>query len=207
MDPTTDDRLRSVVLVGVTVAALVAGGWWWRAAAPTPAASSARPPAATPSVAPTVSSSLERLLPSSEPDDSVTFRVDPETGEVLEIKRPTRTFDPQVGATLGTGDAPGDLPVFEGTIWRQQGELIPGQDVTRQSTNDGARYLLQYRCTRPGAMMVTSTGAAIAGPSHIDCDGTMATAEVLPAGGPIRVSLTALGDHPIDAEAQLIVMP
>ncbi|MBM7491304.1 hypothetical protein JOD64_002526 [Micromonospora luteifusca] len=206
MDPTTDDRLRSVVLVGVTVAALVAGGWWWRAAAPTPAASSARPPAATPSVEPTVSS-LERLLPSTEPDDSVTFRVDPETGEVLEIRRPTRTFDPQVGATLGTGDAPGDLPVFEGTIWRQQGELIPGQDVTRQSTNDGARYLLQYRCTRPGAMMVTSTGAAIAGPSHIDCDGTMATAEVLPAGGPIRVSLTALGDHPIDAEAQLFVMP
>ncbi|GGO12547.1 hypothetical protein GCM10011576_21980 [Micromonospora parathelypteridis] len=181
--------------------ALAVGGWWWRAAAPTPAASSARPPAATPIVEPTVSSALERVLASSGPDASVTLRVNPETGEVIEFeRRPT-------SLTLGTGDAPGDLPDLEETIWRQQGEIVPGQDVTRQSTDDGARYLLQYRCTRPGTLMVTSTGAEIAGPSHIDCDGTMAAAEVLPAGGPIRVTLSAVGDQPIDAEAQLVAVP
>ncbi|MGC4747746.1 hypothetical protein ACLQ28_19130 [Micromonospora sp. DT201] len=205
MDPTADDRLRSAVLFGAAVAVLVVGGWWWRAAAPTPAASSARPPATTPSVEPSVepsvSTALERALVLSGPDgSSVTFRVDPETGEALEVRRPT-------SPTLGAGDAPGDLPDFEETIWRHQGELIPGQDVTRQSTNDGARYLLQYRCTRPGAMMVTSTGAEIVGPSRIDCDGTTTLAEVTPTGGLIRVSLSAVGDKPIDAEAQLFVEP
>ncbi|MEV1318605.1 hypothetical protein AB0J14_21270 [Micromonospora arborensis] len=201
MDPTADDRLRSAVLFGAAVAVLAVGGWWWRAAAPTPAASSARPPAASPSVEPTVSTPLERALALSEPDASVTFRMDPETGEVTEVKRRPTSLP------LGTGDVPGDLPVFEGTIWRQQGELVPGQDVTRQSANDGGRYQLQYRCTRPGAMMVTSTGAEILGPARIDCDGATTLAQVAPTGGPIRVSLSAVGDKPIDAEAQLFAEP
>ncbi|MFG1870086.1 hypothetical protein [Micromonospora arborensis] len=201
MDPTADERLRSAVMFGAAVAVLAVGGWWWRAAAPTSAASSARPPAAEPSVEPSVSTALERALVSSEPDgSSVTFRVDPETGEVVELRRPT-------SLSLGAEDAPGDLPVFEGTIWRQQGELVPGQDVTRQSANDGGRYQLQYRCTRPGAMMVTSTGAEILGPSRIDCDGGATLAEVAPTGGPIRVSLSAVGDKPVDAEAQLFAAP
>lgn len=131
----------------------------------------------------------------------MTFRMDPETGEVTEVKRRPTSLP------LGTGDVPGDLPVFEGTIWRQQGELVPGQDVTRQSANDGGRYQLQYRCTRPGAMMVTSTGAEILGPARIDCDGATTLAQVAPTGGPIRVSLSAVGDKPIDAEAQLFAEP
>ncbi|WFE51419.1 hypothetical protein [Micromonospora sp. WMMD1155] len=198
MDPTADDRLRSAVLFGAAVAVLAVAGWWWRAAAPTPAASSARPPAAPPSVEPTVSTALERLLASSGPDASVTFRVDAETGEVVELER--RPTGP-------TGDAPGDLPVFEETIWRHQGEITPGRDVTRQSTNDGRPYLLQYRCTRPGTMVVTSTGAVIEGPSRIDCDGATTLAQVAPTGGPIRVTLSAVGDRPIDAEAQLFAGP
>ncbi|MFG1652833.1 hypothetical protein ACGFIE_23165 [Micromonospora sp. NPDC049275] len=201
-----DDRLRSAVLAGVAVAALAVGGWWWRAAAPETTAGSARP-AATPSTGPSVSTALERLVASGVPEGRVTFRVDPESGDVVEFER-RPAIDPQTRETLGSEDAPGDLPVFLSTIWREQREVVPGEDVTRQATDDGgAHYVLQYRCTRPGMLAVTSTGAEIAGPARIDCDGAVATADVLPGSGPFRVSLSAVGDQPIDVEAQLVSTP
>ncbi|MEU4336398.1 hypothetical protein AB0F59_17500 [Micromonospora lupini] len=202
-----DDRLRSAVLAGVAVTALAVGGWWWRAAAPETAAGSTGLPTVTPSVGPSVSTALERLLASGVPEDRVTVRMNPETGEVVEFERRS-AVDPQTGETLGSEDAPGDLPVFRETIWREQRELTPGEGVTRQATDDGgAHYVLQYRCTRPGMLAVTSTGAEIAGPPRIDCDGTVATAEVRPGSGPFLVSLSAVGDQPIDVEAQLVSTP
>ncbi|MCX5068011.1 hypothetical protein OOJ91_19395 [Micromonospora lupini] len=201
-----DDRLRSAVLAGVAVAALAVGGWWWRAAAPETAAGSAGPSTATPSAGPSVSTALERLLASEVPEDRVTVRINPESGEVVEFESRS-AVDPQTGKTLGSEDAPGDLPVFRETIWREQRELPPGEGVTRQASADGAHYVLQYRCTRPGALAVTGTGAEIAGPPRIDCDGAVATAEVRPGRGPFLVSLSAVGDEPIDVEAQLVAIP
>lgn len=200
-----DDRLRSAVLAGVAVAALAVGGWWWRAAAPETTAGSARPEA-TPSTGPSVSTALERLVAAGVPEERVTFRVDPESGEAVEVER-RPAIDPQSSRTLGSEDAPGDLPVFLSTIWREQRELAPGEDVTRQASNDGSHYVLQYRCTRPGTLAVAGTGAEIAGPARIDCDGAVATADVLPGNGPFRVSLSAVSDQPIDVEAQLVATP
>lgn len=139
--------------------------------------------------------------------------MDPKTGAVIRVEsRPWAVVDPATGSISDIEGDPavlfpaGDLPPFNETIWREERELAPGQGLTRQAGNDGARYLLQYRCTRPGTMAVTSTGAEIVGRPRIDCDGTIATAEVLPGGGPFRVSLTAV-DRPIDIQAQLVALP
>ncbi|MEV4659016.1 hypothetical protein [Micromonospora sp. NPDC049301] len=213
MDAAADDRLRAVALVGVALAALAVGGWWWRAAAPAP---TARP-------APTPTARLDEVgpgdgTPSGVPDVRRTVRLETETGEAVRAgETSTVWIDPETGMVtdldgpagefLYQPDPSGGLPLFTETIWREQRELTPGQGVTRQSTDDGARYLLQYRCTRPGTLVVTSTGAEIAGPPRIDCDGTTASADVLPGGGPFRVSLSAVGDKSIDVQAQLVALP
>ncbi|WP_430498530.1 hypothetical protein ACQRWP_26355 [Micromonospora trifolii] len=214
MDATSDDRLRSVVLFGAAVAVLAVGGWWWRAAAPASTAGAAVPSAAAvPSVGPSVSTPMERLLAAEQPDERLTVRMDPNTGEVLRVRSGSRVvIDPATGSITDIEGDPavlfpsGDLPVFQETIWREERELAPGQGLTRQAGDDGARYLLQYRCTRPGTMAVTSTGAEIVGRPRIDCDGTVANAEVLPGSGPFRVSLSAV-DRPIDIQAQLVALP
>ncbi|MEW1587547.1 hypothetical protein AB0283_19175 [Micromonospora vinacea] len=214
MDVTADDRPRSVVLFGAAVAVLVVGAWWWRAAAPASTAGTAGPSAVVPSAGPSVSTPMERLLAAEEPDERVTVRLDPNTGEVLRVRSGSRVvLDPATGSITDIEGDPavlfpaGDLPSFRETIWREQRELAPGQGLTRQAGNDGGgRYLLQYRCTRPGTMAVTSTGAEIVGQPRIDCDGTVANAEVLPGGGPFRLSLSAV-DRPIDIQAQLVALP
>ncbi|MCG5437386.1 hypothetical protein [Micromonospora foliorum] len=214
MDATADDRLRSVVLFGAAVAVLVVGAGWWRAAAPASTAGAAVPSAAAvPSVGPSVSTPMERLLAVEEPDERVTVRMDPNTGEVLRVRSDSRVvIDPATGSITDIEGDPavlfpaGDLPSFQETIWREERDLAPGQGLTRQAGNDGARYLLQYRCTRAGALAVTSTEAKINGPARIDCDGTIAHADVLPGGGPFRLSLSAV-DRPIDIQAQLVALP
>ncbi|MET8120151.1 hypothetical protein [Micromonospora sp. NPDC005189] len=218
MDATADDRLRSAVLFGAAVAVLAVGGWWWHAAAPASTAASAGPSAA-PAVGPSVSTPLDRALAAATPDERVTFRVDSETGEAVSVQGSpgASIIDPATGLTMDTlaalgasfqqADPSGELSRFRETIWREQATLSPGASVIRQSADDGGRYLLQYRCTRPGEMLVVVTGARITGPSRIDCDGAVATAELSPISGPIRVSLSTLGDRPVDAEAQLVALP
>ncbi|MFF5178798.1 hypothetical protein ACFY2Q_12335 [Micromonospora sp. NPDC000316] len=213
MDAAEGYRLRSAVLAGVAVAALAVGGWWWQAAAPT--VGSARPSTAEPSGEPTLSTAMERVLAAGVPDGRpVTVRVDPETGEVNEVRSRSRVvIDPATGAVVdvegppGDGFTTGDLPLFKETVWRVRRELSPGVAVTRRSADDGGRHLLQFRCTRPGSLAVAVTGARVAGPSHVDCDGTIATAEVVSAGGSIRVSLLSTGAQPIDVQAQLVTLP
>ncbi|MBQ0903550.1 hypothetical protein [Micromonospora sp. U21] len=212
MDAGPDDRLRSAALVVVAVAALAVGRWWWRAADPAPTVQ----PAPTPTVR------LDEIgpngTPSGAPDVRRTVRVDTRTGEIVrEGESSTVQIDPETGMNTDVDGPPGEflyqgdptdgLPRFSETIWQERATLTPGKSVIRQSTDDGGRYLLQYRCTRPGAMLLVVTGARLTGPSGIDCDGTVSTAEVNPIGGPIRVSLSTAGEEPVDAEAQLVALP
>ncbi|MET7706656.1 hypothetical protein [Micromonospora sp. NPDC005413] len=213
MDPTADDRLRSAVLFGAAVAVLAVGGWWWQAAAPTPTPGSAGPVSAMPSAGPTVSTAMERALAAGEPDARVTILVDGE-GEVIRMRdAPRVTIDPATGSISDIEGDPsalfeeGDLPAFRETVWRERFELVPGQTVARQAAGGDSRQLLQYRCTRPGTMLVTISGAGLAGPARVDCDGTIATAEVLAHGRPFRLSLATVGDSEIDVEAQLVTLP
>ncbi|MET8257615.1 hypothetical protein [Micromonospora sp. NPDC005205] len=213
MDVTADDRLRSVVLFGAAAAALFVGGWWWHSAAPSSTPGAAASPTATPSAERSVSTPLERLIAAEEPEARITARMDPDTGEVIRVESsPRAVIDLDTGSIVDIEGDPallfpsGDLPSFNETIWREERELAPGQGLTRQASDSGARYLLQYRCTRPGALVLTSTGADVVGQLRIDCDGAIANAEVLPGSGPFRLSLSA-GDRPIDIQAQLVALP
>ncbi|MEU8160590.1 hypothetical protein ACX27O_22820 [Micromonospora sp. SD19] len=213
MDATLGDRLRSVVLFGAAAAVLVVGGWWWHAAEPSSTAGAAATPSAAPRAEQSVSTPLERAMAGAEPDERVTVRLDPDSGEITRGRNGAwAVLDPATGSPTETEGGPavlspaGELPQFHETIWREERELAPGQEVTRQAGNGADRYLLQYRCTRLGTMVVTSAGARIAGESRIDCDGTIATAEVLSENGSFLVSLSAV-DRPIDIEVRLVALP
>ncbi|WFF01854.1 hypothetical protein [Micromonospora sp. WMMD964] len=211
MQATTDDRLRSAVLVAVAVAVLAVGGGWWRAAAP---ASTAGPSAARATVEPRVSTPLERALVTSVvPGERFTIRVD-DTDEIVSVPRGFwAEIDPETGMIADIEGEPGRI-LFQGgllrfreTVWRERAALAPGERIVRQSAEGAARLLLQYRCTRPGSLTVTVVGAGLAGPSEIDCDGTVASARVLSHGRPFRVALSATGEREIDVEAQLVELP
>ncbi|MFG1916472.1 hypothetical protein [Micromonospora sp. NPDC048898] len=208
MDVTAEERLRSAVLFGATVAVLVAGGWWWRSAAPSPVAEPAGATTA-PAVGPSVSTPLDRALVRG---GELTARVDGEA-VVRAVDAPRAVVDPANGKIIDIEGDPswlffrGELPSFRETIWRERTVLVPGQRVVRQAGGGDSRYLLQYRCTRPGNLSVTVFGGELAGPSEIDCDGTITTTEVLPHGRPFRVSLSTVGVREIDVEAQLVGLP
>ncbi|MET8039646.1 hypothetical protein ABZU25_02130 [Micromonospora sp. NPDC005215] len=210
MDATADERLRSAVLFGATVAVLVAGGWWWHVAAPSPVARPAGA-AATPAVVSSVSTALDRAVVRS---GEVRVRVDAETGEVVRaLDAPRAMIDPATGEITDIEGDPswlffqGELPSFRDTIWRERMALVPGQRVVRQAGGGDSRQLLQYRCTRPGTLLVTLFDAELVGPSEIDCDGTTTSAQVLSHGNPFRVSLSTVGLREIDVEAQLVALP
>ncbi|NYH43796.1 hypothetical protein HNR22_003523 [Micromonospora jinlongensis] len=212
MDTTADDRLRSAVLVGAAVAVLAVGGWWWQAAAPASTARSAAP-AIVPSAGPSVSTALERALVTAVPGERLMMRVDA-SGEVVSIPEGVRPeFDPETGMIVDIHGDPaalsfeGELPSFRDTVWQERAALAPGQSVVRQAPGDSGRHLLQYRCTRPGTMLVSVSGAGLAGPSRIACDGTIANAEVLAHGRPFRVSLSTAVEREIDVQAQLVLLP
>lgn len=203
-----DDQLRSAVLFGAAVAVLAVGGWWWRAAAPASTAGSARSSVAVvPSVGPTVSSALDRAVVGGTPGERLTVRVDA-TGEMVRTQ-----IDPSTGMITDIEGDPswfvlqGELPTFRETIWRAREVLVPGQRIVQQAGGGDSRYLLQYRCTRLGTLSVSVSEGELAGPSEIDCDGTVTSAEVLSHGRPFQVSLSVVGVREIDVEAQLVTLP
>ncbi|MEU7654724.1 hypothetical protein [Micromonospora taraxaci] len=207
MRATTDDRLRSAVLWGAAVAVLAAGGGWWHAAAPAPTAGPS-------TAAPSEPVPLDRpLVTSVEPGERFTIRFD-ESGEIVSGPQGFwAEIDAATGVVTGVEGNPGriffrdGLPAFRETVWRERAALAPGERMVRQSAEGAARLLLQYRCTRPGSLTVTVVGAGLAGPSEIDCDGTVANARVLSHGRPFRVALSATGEREVDVEAQLVELP
>ncbi|MFC0503848.1 hypothetical protein [Micromonospora costi] len=212
MDDDAGARLRGGVLIGAAVLALLAGGWWWQANAP------ASGPAPVAGAAGGAGSAPGARRAPERPESVARVVVDAETGEVLRADGlPGVSIDPRTGMVTDVGGAPGELfyrpdpegglPRFALTTWRVAETLVPGSPVVRQASDDGGRYLLQYRCVRPGTLRVRVTGAQIDAPSRVDCDGTVTTARVAPTSGPIRVSLSAVGNGPIVAEAQLVALP
>ncbi|MDG4806593.1 hypothetical protein O7634_07465 [Micromonospora sp. WMMD1120] len=209
MDATVDDRLRSVVLYGVAALALAVGGWWWRAAAPAPTAGPVGASTAAPSVGRSVSTELDRAraLLTAAPGERLRVRVDA-AGEMVRTE-----VDPATGMITDIEGDPtwlvfeGELPVFRETIWREQVTVVPGQQVVFDGSGSDPRQVLQYRCTRPGTLVVTVTGAELNGPSEIDCDGVTSSGVVFAHGRPFRVTLSAGGTRVIDVEAQLVTLP
>ncbi|MDO3703734.1 hypothetical protein Q3W71_18880 [Micromonospora sp. C28SCA-DRY-2] len=193
------DRLRTGVLAGLAVAALVAGGAWWRANAP------ATGPLSTVPAAPAASPAPRSEVVVGDSDRSVTFRVDPVTGAALRLDR-----QPEPGAVEpfwrydddGWLDRPDDL------IWRERATVTPQRPVTRQTATEyGARHVLQFRCTGPGELLVSVLGARAGDPLTSGCDGSLVTTQAISRGGPLRVTLSAAGAEPVRVEARLIAVP
>ncbi|MFE9693502.1 hypothetical protein [Micromonospora sp. NPDC005806] len=174
-----DDRVRTAMLAGLTVAALVTGGWWWRAAAP----------ATGPVDAPPGPSAAEP----ADPLAAQVFQVDPSTGQV-------------VGEVLdGTDPAPGETLSWR-TVWEDRSHLGAGDDpLVRQVTpSAGERFLFTVGCTGTGTLRVVWSGSEEDGPGlETGCSGTRMTQALTAGGGPLQTRFTVT-DGEADLDARLV---
>ncbi|MEU1754666.1 hypothetical protein ABZ436_18635 [Micromonospora matsumotoense] len=180
-----NDRLRGAVLAGAALLALVAGGWWWSATAP------ATGPAgmlATPPPGPSTGAEATRRV--------VVFDV--RTGRVLEsTELPGVSGDPDVG-----------LPTFTDTWWRERMTLVAGRSpVRRESPADGARHLLQYRCSGDGTLLVSILHDDPPLQRRTACDGELVAWELTGPDGRTRLEFSAVGPGSVELEAQVVVVP
>ncbi|MGW4294553.1 hypothetical protein ACWEH1_16075 [Micromonospora chersina] len=194
-----DERIRSVLLAGLTVTALAAGAGWWRAAAP----ELGRPaPAPTPSTGAFLAPGV-RVNPTGSPV-GLSVVVDARTGRVLEQTE----VDPD--APVVTHEEPGAATwrgevLFE--VWRERSRLMPdGTPVTRRANaSDGNRFLLTVGCSGAGAVVVGFTGSSDDGTEQVLSCGEPSAASLVvvsSTGGPLLVRLAALRE-PVDLDARL----
>ncbi|MFI7647600.1 hypothetical protein ACIBTZ_16175 [Micromonospora sp. NPDC049460] len=231
------DRLRAAVLAGSALTALVAGGWWWQTSAPVtgPAAGAPAPSAQSryvPGNGDAIVSSMVTVdgeggvsvwaLPGDR-DGGATVQVDPRTGAAFRVEPRTGAafrVDPLTGAAFRVDsggragvrvdpEAPrlGRLP---NTIWRERATL--GREngrVVKQAAGEAAtRFLLEYRCTGPGELLVVLERVRAAVPvPMVGCDGSVVSIELTAAGGPFRVSLSTADAEPLRVDAQLVGLP
>jgi hypothetical protein len=179
-----DERVRTALLAGLTVAALAVGGWWWQNSAP------ALGPTG-PSPSPSASASPDRT----------TVRLDPATGQVLGSADPEDTVVFHVG--------PGEPPIQGDAgqeLWRERSHLKPTDPpLARQSGASGAqRYLLSVQCAGPGAVAIEISGAQDdPSPPNVRCtEGGGEFMVVEGAGGQLTVRFTAL-EGEVDLDARL----
>ncbi|MFG3699695.1 hypothetical protein ACGF5C_17490 [Micromonospora sp. NPDC047620] len=223
------DRLRAAVLAGSALAALVAGGWWWQTGAPAtgPAAGAPTPSAQSrsgyvPGGGDAVVSSRVTLdghevvsvwaLPGDR-DGGATFQVDPRTGAAFRVDPLTgAAFRVDSGGRAGVRVDPearrlGRLP---NTIWRERATLgrENGRMVKQAAGEPAARFLLEYRCTGPGELLVVLERIRAAVPlPTVGCDGSVVSIELTAVGGPFRVSLSTADAEPLRVDAQLVGLP
>ncbi|WFE32492.1 hypothetical protein [Micromonospora sp. WMMD975] len=197
----SEERIRRVLLAGLTVLALAFGAWWWRFTAPAVDPVTGRPAddivhsrvdldAATGEVLPgrpAGSDPLVGVVPravrdGSDPDRSVVIRVNPDGAA-----RPVRVSH---------------------VVWRETSELpADGQPVVRQVTpSPGDTYQLSVGCSGGGAVMMRLTGADSDDLERVhDCDGTFDVFFVEGAGGRVRVWFAALRGEPrLDARLEAL---
>ncbi|MEU3454097.1 hypothetical protein ABZ671_10895 [Micromonospora sp. NPDC006766] len=181
-----DDRVRGLLLAGLTVAALVVGGWWWREAAP--------------AIGPV------RPLPSPSPAESMVGQVvlvDPATGRVVD-RLETDREDPVI-PHQGAGAAQVN-PAR--TVWQDRSHLSPDADpLVRQvdAAPDG-RFLLTIGCNGQGTVTVTYSGAyGDESEPLIACPTAAQPFALTASGGPMLVRFTVSGDE-VDLNARLASM-
>ncbi|MGR6322519.1 hypothetical protein Q2K19_13000 [Micromonospora soli] len=176
----TDDRVRTALLAGLTVAALAAGGWWWRAAAPATGPVGARP---SPSAA-----------EPTEPIVGQVFQVDPSTGQVV-----SEALDGQAGP------APGETLISH-VVWEDRSHLGAGDDplVRQTDPSAGERFLLTVGCTGAGTLRVAWSGAEEDGPGLVtSCSSPRTTQPITAQGGPLQTRFT-VSDGAVDLDARLV---
>ncbi|MGK5445442.1 hypothetical protein ACSNN7_26945 [Micromonospora sp. URMC 105] len=197
MDDRPDDRLRGGLLAVAALLALTAGGWWWWAEAPATdprgVAVGTSPPlrGAVPSRSP---QTLDEVL-AANPGAAVRVHVDG-SGRVIEA------------TALPGEDGEVALPRFTDTLWRERLTLLPGQEpVRRQSAADGARHLLQYRCTGAGELAISIDHGPGTDTARTTCNGGLGEFDLPDPTAPIRIEFSAVGARPVELAAQLVALP
>lgn len=196
VDDRPDDWLRGGLLAVAALLAVTAGGWWWWAEAPAtgpgPVAVGTSPPprGAVPSRSPLT---LDEVLAANP---GVAVRVDAETGRVVEATE------------LPGEEGEAGLPRFTDTLWRERLTLIPGREpVRRQSVVDGARHLLQYRCTGAGELSISIDHGPGTDTARTTCDGGLGSFDLPDPTAPVRIEFSAVGPGPVELAAQLVALP
>ncbi|MER7330910.1 MULTISPECIES: hypothetical protein [unclassified Micromonospora] len=207
------DRLRAAVLAGSALTALVAGGWWWQtsapatgplAVAPTPSAQSRSGNDDAP-VSSMVAVDGQRVVSvwTLPGDGGASYRVDPRTGAAFRVDSGGRT-------AVRIDSEARRLNRLPNTIWRERATLNRENGrVVKQAAGEAAtRFLLQYRCTGPGELLVVLERVRSAAPfPAVECDGTVVSIELTAVGGPFRVSLSTADAEPLRVDAQLVALP
>ncbi|RKN38850.1 hypothetical protein [Micromonospora endolithica] len=186
----------TVALTVAVLAVSVAGGWWWRANEPVTG------PAGRPPVA--VASDRPVAVASDRPVADETVLLDGNTGAIVTRTAPG---EGQVTVVIPGDDGDG-LGRFPGTVWQERRTLTPERGVVRRTRSaEGVRYLLQFRCTGPGELLVVVDGGRAADPFTTGCSGSTTTTQMTATGGPFQVSLSTAGTEPLRMEAQLVAIP
>lgn len=178
-----DERVRTALLAGLTVAALAVGGWWWQGSAPVLGQ-------AGPSPSPSASASPSRAV----------VLLDPATGQVLASVAPEDA--------VIVHRAPGEPPIQGDAVrelWHERSHLEPtGPPRARRSSASGdTRYLLSVRCTGPGAVVVEVFAAWYnPSPRNVRCGEGGQTSVLEGTGGPLLVRFSAV-DGELDLDARL----
>ncbi|MER5334949.1 hypothetical protein [Micromonospora sp. NPDC002717] len=158
-----------------------------------------------------------------DPRTGAAFQVDPRTGAAFQVDPRTGAafqVDPRTGAAfrLDSGRRAGvrvdpearRLGRLPNTIWRERATLgrENGRMVKQASGEVTTRFLLQYRCTGPGELLVVleRIRATVPVPT-VGCDGSVVSIELTAVGGPFRVSLSTADAEPLRVDAQLVGLP
>ncbi|MFY1704709.1 MULTISPECIES: hypothetical protein [Micromonospora] len=182
MSGAAGDGLRGALLTGLALVTLVAGGVWWQANAPGPA-----------TVGP---SELTRSEPGRT---SQVVTVDPGTGQVVDGPRRVLVYDGYPGVGLAR---------FAETVWRDRVTIRPDDPVRWDfDSREGRRYLLQYRCTGAGQLVVWASRGRASEAERSTCDGSLTGLELSGEGRRLRLRLAVSGPAPAEVQIQLVTLP
>ncbi|MFG1675614.1 hypothetical protein [Micromonospora sp. NPDC049282] len=198
----SEERIRSAVLVGLTVLALALGAWWWRSTAPWLGT------VPGPTSDDLVRSRVEvdgaaGQVPPGQPTgrDPLVVGVDPGSGELASGP------DRSVVIHVDPDGAARPLEVSH-VVWRETSRLTPGgPPVVRQANpSSGDTYRLSVRCSADGAVSVRVTGAGAGDVERVlNCGGRLDVPLMEGTGAPVLVRFAPLrGETELDARLEAL---
>ncbi|SCG75726.1 hypothetical protein [Micromonospora humi] len=196
----SEERIRSAMLVGLTVLALTLGAWWWRSTAPWLGATGGSTTEDLVRSRVEVEGAVGEAPPAGR--DPAVVAVDPDTGEVGP--GPDRSVIIHV-------DPDGSTRPLEVShvVWRETSRLTPGAPaVVRQANpSSGDTYRLSVRCSGAGAAVALRVAGAGAGDTErvLSCGSRLDIPLLEGSGAPVLVRFEPLrGEAELDARLEAL---